>query len=422
MSGWDNSAKAQEPADSPQQANREPPGDPGGLLRVPRGVWALGIVSMFMDISSEMIHSLLPVFLVSVLGVSATALGLLEGLAEATVNIVKIFSGALSDWLGKRKVLAVMGYGMAALTKPLFPLANSFGLVFAARLIDRIGKGIRGAPRDALVADLTPEAVRGASYGLRQSLDTVGAFTGPLAAIGLMLAFHGDFRPVFWLAVIPAFVSVALLVLFVHEPPSPGKQLNRRPEFHWRELQRFPPSFWFVVAIGAVFTLARFSEAFLILRASGLGLGNNYIPLVLVVMNIVYAASSYPAGHLSDRVDRRVVLAAGGVALIVADVLLAMASGMVGLFAGICFWGLHMGFSQGLLAALVADAAPPERRGNAFGLFSLVSGVVLLAASVVAGRLWDRIGAPATFYAGASFASLGVLGLAIQLRSTRRAA
>jgi len=390
---------------------------------VPRSIWALGFVSLFMDISSEMIHSLLPVFLVSVLGVSATGLGLLEGVAEGTVNIVKIFSGALSDWLGKRKVLAVIGYGMAAFTKPLFPLANTFGLVFAARLIDRIGKGMRGAPRDALIADLTPEAVRGASYGLRQSLDTVGAFTGPLAAIGLMLAFHGDFRRVFWLAVIPAFVSVGLLITFVHEPTGSGKPLGlrikSRPEFRWRELQRFPRPFWFVVAIGAVFTLARFSEAFLILRASSLGLGNDYVPLVLVVMNIVYAASSYPAGHLSDRVDRRMVLAVGGVALIVADVLLAKASGMAGLIAGICFWGLHMGFSQGLLAALVADAAPAERRGNAFGLFSLVSGVVLLVASVVAGELWDRVGAPATFYAGASFAGLGVLGLLVQTKRER---
>ena len=373
-----------------------------------------------MDISSEMIHSLLPVFLVSVLGASATALGLLEGIAEGTVNVVKIFSGALSDWLGKRKALAVVGYGMAALTKPLFPLANSFSLVFLARLIDRIGKGVRGAPRDALVADLVPEGVRGASYGLRQSLDTIGAFIGPLVAICLMLAFKGDFRRVFWVAVLPAFVSVGLLVLFVHEPPDSVKPLKVRPQFHWRELQHVSSAFWFVVAIGAVFTLARFSEAFLILRASNLGLGNNYVPLVLVVMNAVYAASSYPAGRLSDRVDRRLVLAIGGVALIVADVLLATASGIIGLAAGISFWGLHMGFSQGLLAALVADAAPLDRRGIAFGFFSLVSGIVLLIASLVAGTLWDRLGAPATFYTGASFAGLGVLGLMLQLGITRR--
>lgn len=389
-----------------------------GLRSIPRGIWALGFVSMFMDVSSEMIHSLLPVFLVSVLGASATALGLLEGLAEGTVNVVKIFSGALSDWLGKRKALALIGYGMAALTKPLFPLANSFSLVFVARLIDRIGKGVRGAPRDALVADLAPQRVRGASYGLRQSLDTIGAFIGPLAAICLMLAFKGDFRRVFWVAVLPAFVAVGLLALYVHEPPDSKKPLKVRPQFRWWELQHFSPAFWFVVAIGAVFTLARFSEAFLVLRASNLGLGNNYVPLVLVVMNAVYAASSYPAGHLSDRMDRRLVLSIGGIALIVADVLLATATGIIGLAAGISFWGLHMGFGQGLLAALVADAAPIDRRGNAFGFFSLVSGIVLLIASLVAGALWDRIGAPATFYTGASFAALGVLGLLLQLRTT----
>jgi MFS family permease len=386
-----------------------------GFRSIPRDIWALGFVSMFMDISSEMIHSLLPVFLVSVLGVSATGLGLLEGVAEGTVNVIKIFSGALSDWLGKRKALAVVGYGMAALTKPLFPLANSFSLVFFARLVDRIGKGVRGAPRDALVADLAPERVRGAAYGLRQSLDTIGAFCGPLAAIGLMLAFKGEFRKVFWLAVLPAFVSVVLLVLSVHEPPDSQKPLRTRPGFRWQQLRQFSASFWFVVAIGAVFTLARFSEAFLVLRASNLGLGNPYVPLVLVAMNAVYAASSYPAGHISDRVDRRLVLAAGGIALIVADLFLATATGITGLAVGICFWGLHMGLSQGLMAALVADAAPADRRGNAFGVFSLASGIILLAASIVAGELWDRIGARATFFAGAIFALLGVLGLVSQI-------
>ncbi|HET8921859.1 MAG TPA: MFS transporter [Candidatus Acidoferrum sp.] len=254
---------------------------------------------------------------------------------------------------------------------------------------------------------MAPRQVRGASYGLRQSLDTTGAFAGPLAAICLMLAFKGNFRRVFWVAVAPACVSVGLLVFFVHEPPDSVKPLTVRPQFPWRELEHFSPAFWFVVVIGAVLTLARFSEAFLVLRASNLGLGNDYVPLVLVVMNAVYAASSYPAGHLSDHVDRRLVVAVGGIALIVADVLLATATGIVGLTAGISFWGLHMGFSQGLLAAMVADAAPLDRRGNAFGFFSLVSGIALLIASLVASALWDRIGAPATFYTGASFAGLG---------------
>jgi MFS family permease len=386
-----------------------------GLRSIPRSIWALGFVSMFMDISSEMIHSLLPVFIVSVLGVSASALGLLEGVAEGAVNVAKLFSGTLSDRLGKRKALALVGYGIAALTKPLFPLAGSFTVVFVARLVDRIGKGIRGAPRDALVADLTPVQVRGASYGLRQSLDTVGAFVGPLGAIGLMLAFEGSFRKVFWIAVLPAFISVALLAFFVHEPPDRLQPQNARPQLHWKELRYFSRGFWIVVAICGVFTLGRFSEAFLILRAKSVGLGNNSVPLVLVLMNAVYAASSYPAGHLSDRMDRRLLLVVGGIALIAADVALATANGTVGLATGISFWGLHMGFSQGLLAALVADAAPLERRGSAFGLFNLVNGLLLLVASIVAGVLWDRIGPAATFYAGGSFAVLGVVGLLLQV-------
>ena len=392
-----------------------------GLPSIPRSIWALGFVSMFMDISSEMIHGLLPVYIVSVLGASATALGLLEGVAEGAVSVAKIFSGVLSDWLGKRKALALIGYGIAALTKPLFPLANSFAVVFVARIMDRLGKGIRGAPRDALVADLAPVQVRGASYGLRQSLDTVGAFLGPLGAICLMLVFEGSFRKVFWIAVLPAFFSVGCLAIFVHEPPDSLKPQKLRPQVHWQELRYFSRSFWFVVVTSAVFTLARFSEAFLILRAKNVGLGNDYVPLVLVVMNAVYAASSYPAGHLSDRIDRRLMLAVGGTALVAADFALAIATGMAGLAAGISLWGLHMGFSQGLLAALVADAAPVERRGSAFGLFNLVSGVLMLVASVVAGALWDRIGPAATFYASASFAMLGVAGLLLQIGVTSKA-
>jgi len=385
--------------------------------KVPRNIWALGFVSLFMDVSSEMIHSLLPVFVVSILGVSVTAFGLLEGIAEATVNIIKIFSGALSDWSGKRKPLALAGYGIAALTKPLFPLANSFSTVFAARLLDRTGKGIREAPRDALVADLVPHEIRGASYGLRQSLDTIGAFVGPICAIALMLAFSGNFRQVFWVAVFPAFVSVAILAVGVQEPTISSTPNSARPRLHWHDLRNFSRAFWAIVIVGAVFTLARFSEAFLVLRANSLGLSNDYVPLVLVVMNVVYAASSYPAGHLSDRIDRRHVLAAGAVILIVADVVLARAAGFAWLAVGIALWGLHMGFTQGLLAALVADAAPADRRGTAFGLFNLLSGVVLLFASVLAGALWDHFGPSSIFYAGASFATLALMGIFMQLRT-----
>ncbi len=387
-----------------------------GLRAIPRGVWALGFVSLFMDVSSEMIHGLLPVFLVSILGSSPTALGVLEGVAESTVHVARMFSGALSDWLGRRKGLVLIGYGMAALTKPFFPLAGSYAVVFAVRLMDRVGKGVRGAPRDALVADLVPKELRGASYGLRQSLDTIGALSGPLLATLLMLASGGDIRLVFWIAVLPAFVSVALLALLVHEPSRQSGPREIHTPLHWQGLSRFSSAFWSVVAIGAVLTLARFSEAFLLLRASDLGLDNNYIPLVLVLMNVVYAASVYPAGWLSDRMDRRWILAAGAATLVVADVVLARTTGIAWLMVGIAMWGLHMGLSQGLLAALIADAAPAERRGTAFGLFSVVSGIALLASSVLAGKLWDRFGPPSTFYAGAGFAGAALLGLLLQIQ------
>ena len=384
---------------------------------IPGSVWALGFVSMFMDVSSEMIHSLLPIFLMSVLGAGATAVGVLEGVAEATVLVTKIFSGVLSDWLGKRKALALLGYGIAALTKPLFPLAGSYGVVFAARLIDRAGKGVRDAPRDALIADLVPERSRGASYGLRQSLDTLGAVGGPLAASFLMLTSGGSFRFVFWAAVPPALVSLAILALFVREPSASSRPPALRVRLGWSAFGGFPSAFWSVVAIGAILTLARSSEAFLVLRAAGLGVQNAYVPLVMVVMNIVYAASAYPAGRFSDRIDRRLMLAVSAAMLVAADVLLAAATGVAWLIGGIALWGLSLGLSQGLLAALVASAAPAERRGTSFGLFNLVSGIALLVSSTLAGELWDRVGAPAAFYTSAGFAGFALLGLLQHIRA-----
>jgi MFS family permease len=353
-----------------------------------------------------MIHGLLPVFLVGSLGVSAATLGLIEGVAESTAAITKLFSGMLSDRLGRRKPLALLGYGMAALTKPLFPLADSALTVFTARFIDRIGKGIRGAPRDALVADLTPPEHRGAAFGLRQTLDTVGAFIGPLLAIGLMMAFHDRLRQVLWFATIPAFIAVAILALGVHEPAhSAGHRAGKNPlaQFRW---DAFPPSFWRLVLIAVLFTLTRFSEAFVVLRAVGTGLPDHFAPLALVAMNLVYLASAYPAGVLSDRWPRHRLLVAGCIVMIAADGLLAFGSGLPAIFAGIALWGFHLGLTEGLLAAMTADAAPPEWRGTAFGVINLVRGVMLLVASVLAGVLWTAFGAQVTFLAGAGFAAL----------------
>ncbi len=365
---------------------------------------------MFMDISSEMIHSLLPVFLVTVLGASATTVGLIEGIGEATASISKLFSGWISDRVGRRKMLTVIGYGLGALSKPLFALAPTAAWVLGARFSDRLGKGIRGAPRDALVADLVPSTLRGAAYGLRQSLDTVGAFAGPLIALALMAAFGGDFRLVFWLAVIPGLFAVAILVLGVREPVRAKSDGESRAPIRWTELGRLRGSFWVVVAVGAILTLARFSEAFLILRAQNLGLANALVPLVLVAMNVVYAVSAYPMGALSDRLDRRLMLAAGFAVLIIADLILAFAPNVWIVMLGVGFWGLHMGMTQGLLAALVADTAPVQLRGTGFGLFNLASGIALLLASLIAGVLWEEVGPSATFLAGAGFTSLGLIG------------
>jgi len=383
--------------------------------RIPRTVWALGAVSMLMDISSEMIHALLPVFMVSVLGAGALAVGLVEGIGEATASIVKLFSGALSDRLGKRKLLVALGYGLGALSKPLFALAPTVGWVLAARFSDRVGKGIRGAPRDALIADVTPAEQRGAAFGLRQALDTVGALAGPLLAIGLLALFAGDMRAVFWCALVPGSAAVAVLILFVREPghAQPAEKIPpmKRPRLRWHDLAALGRPFWAVTLLGVVFTLARFSEAFLVLRAQGAGLALAWVPLVLVIMNAVYSVTAYPAGAYSDRVDRRIVLAAGLAVLIAADLVLALATGVYAVFAGIALWGLHLGLTQGLLAALVADTAPPARRATAFGWFNLVAGVALLLASLIAGALWQWAGPAATFYAGAIFAALALAGL-----------
>ena len=377
--------------------------------RLPPAIWALGFVSLLMDISSEMIHSLLPVFMVTVLGTSMWAVGLIEGFAEATALIVKVFSGVLSDYWGKRKPLALLGYGLGAASKPLFALASTTGMVLAARLIDRVGKGIRGAPRDALVADLAPPGMRGAAFGLRQSLDTVGAFLGPLLAMGLMLLWANDFRAIFWVAMLPGFLAVALLLVGVKEP-APAVQPPRRNPISRANLRRLSAPYWRVVAIGAVFTLARFSEAFLLLRALQGGLPAAYTPLVLIGMNVVYAVGAYPFGKLSDRVSHSALLAAGLAVLISADIVLACGSDWRFVWPGVALWGLHMAMTQGLLAAMVTNAAPADLRGTGFGFFNLVSGVAMLLASTLAGVLWDRLGAPATFATGALF-SLAALAL-----------
>ncbi|HYQ99865.1 MAG TPA: MFS transporter [Casimicrobiaceae bacterium] len=391
-----------------------------GLAAIPRGVWVLGAVSLCMDTSSELVHSLLPLYLAVGLGASTLAIGVIEGVAEATALVVKVFSGVLSDAFRRRKPLLVAGYGLAAVTKLVFPLAPSFAWVVGARFADRVGKGIRGAPRDALLADLTPQDVRGASFGLRQTLDTVGAVGGPLLAIVAMAAFAGDFRTAFWVAVVPAFLAVALLVGGISEPARGGAAAEGgKPALGLAAVKRLGRSYAIVVAIAAVLTLARFSEAFLVLRARDAGLSLGESPWVMVVMSLVFSLSAYPAGAAADRGHGPKLLSAGLLALVLADLVLANAASGSIVLAGAGLWGLHMGLTQGLLAALVAAAAPEDLRGTAFGVYNLVCGLALLAASALAGWLWDAFGPAVTFYAGAAFTVVAWVGF---LRHGRKAA
>ena len=383
------------------------------LSRIPASVWVLGFVSLLMDVSSEMIHSLLPLYMVTVLGISALMVGVIEGVAESTALLVKVFSGALSDYLGKRKGLAVFGYALGALTKPMFALASTAGMVLAARFLDRVGKGIRGAPRDALIADITPAAIRGAAFGLRQALDTVGAFLGPLIGVGLMLLWANDFRAVFWVAVIPGLLAVALLLFGVREPKKLEAHQPVNP-IRRENLIRLGTAYWWVVGIGAMFTLARFSEAFLVLRAAQGGIPVALVPLVMVAMNVIYAALAYPFGRLSDNTSHTRLLVLGLVVLVAADLVLATNEHWTTVLLGVALWGVHLGITQGLLARMVADTTPADLRGTAYGFFNLVSGMAMLVASVLAGLLWDRLGASFTFYAGAGFCVLTLVGLLLR--------
>ena len=390
---------------------------PPDTAAIPKSIWILGFVSLLMDISSEMIHSLLPLFLVTGLGASALTVGTIEGLGQSTALIIKVFSGTLSDYLGQRKRVVLFGYAMGAATKPVFALASGIGMIFCVKIVDRIAKGIRSAPRDALIADLTPKTLLGSAFGLRQSLDTVGAILGPLIAVGLMLLWANDFRAVFWIAVIPGVLAVLLFAIGIKEPVHPTHVARGRFNPITRaNLKRMSVPFWWVTAIGGIFTLARFSEAFLVLRAEQTGIALALVPLVMVVMNLIYASTAFPFGKLSDTMSHRNLLTIGLIILFAADLVLANSTHWSGVLAGVALWGVHMGITQGLLATMVASTAPEDLRGTAFGFFNLVSGLAMLTASIMAGFLWDQIGAASTFYAGAIFC---VIALALLVTRPR---
>lgn len=386
-------------------------------LRLPLVIWALGFGSLLMDTSSELVHALSPVLLVNMLGASVVAVGMIEGVAEGTAAVTKVFAGALSDYFRRRKTLIVLGYALAALAKPLFPLATSAWLVFAARFIDRMSKGIRDAPRDALVADITSQTQRGAAYGLRQALDSIGAVLGPILAVLLMLSFSGGLRAAMWVAVIPAVLAVLVVALLVREPEQ--KQATTREPPDWGKARELPARYWLIVAVGAIFTAARFSDSFLVLRARDIGLSASYAPMIMVVLSCAYAAGSYPAGAASDRISARSLLLVGLSFLIGADLVLGLGHSIVPVFAGGALWGVHLALTQGVFAKIVADFVPVDLRGTGFGIFDLARGVGFVIANVVAGWWWRTSGPPAAFFSAAAFATIAAIGLTAATRQRR---
>jgi MFS family permease len=381
---------------------------------LPRNVWFLGFVSLLADVNSKMIQSILPLFLVSVLGTNLVTVGLIEGIAESTASVLKVFSGALSDYYGRRKELAVLGYGLSTLVTPLFALSISPAWVLVARFADRVGKGIRVAPRNSLVADVTPAAQRGAAYGLRQSLDTIGAFLGPLIAAMLLFLSAQNFRLVFWCAVVPGVFAIALLVFGVKEPPRTS-QAKRNP-LHWSALKSLSRNYWILVIVALLFNLGNSSDAFLLLRAQQVGISAPLIPLSFVVMNITYGLSAYPIGALSDRIGRLGLLISGFTLFALVYLGLALAQAPWQIWLLFALYGLYLGKTQGLLLALVADQVPTDLRGTAFGLINLVTGMALLPASLLAGVLWQKIGYQATFMLGSVSAIAAILVLVMTFR------
>jgi len=382
--------------------------------RLSPNVALLGCVSMLTAMSTAMIQGLLPVFLVRVLGASMASVGLIEGLAEAANSFIKIFSGATSDWIGRRKPLVVFGYALSATVKTLFPIAETVPTVLAARVIDRLGKGIRDAPRDAFLADITVPEIRGSGFGLRLALAIAGFVFGPLIAVALMRLSGNDFRLVFWIALAPAYLSIVVLLLAVKELPFAVDAGERRFSIQGKDLAALPARFWWVIAIAGLLALARFSQAFIVLKADDVGLEAAFLPIMLAVMYLVYSMTAYPFGVLADYVDRRLQLGIGAVVLIGADVILATAGDIWWTVLGAALWGLQMGVTQGLLGATVADAAPDHLRGVAFGFYDVANGVAALGASAGAGMLWTVAGPAAAFGTGAFIAAAATLMLMLR--------
>jgi MFS family permease len=388
--------------------------DPPRPKRLSPNVAALGFVSLLTAISSAMIYGLLPVFLVKVLGVNVASVGLIEGMAESANSLIKIVSGTASDRIGRRMPLVIFGYTLSAVVKTLFPLAGAASTVLAARVLDRLGKGIRDAPRDAFLTDMTAPGLRGTSFGLRLALAIAGFVFGPFFAVGLMRLSGDDFRLVFWIALIPAFLSIIVLILAVKEMPFNHQPGGRGLRFQRGDLNALPVAFWWAIVIASLLSLARFSPAFLVLKAHATGVDAAYVPMILGLMYFVYSVTAYPFGVLADRFDRRLQLGIGTLILVGADAVLAHAQTIWGAAFGAALWGLQMGVTQPVIGAIVADAAPERLRGAAFGIYDLTIGLAAFAASSGAGILWSISGPGTAFGVSASIASGVALMLLLQ--------
>ncbi|MBI5682857.1 MAG: MFS transporter [Deltaproteobacteria bacterium] len=370
-----------------------------------------------MDISSEMIYPLVPLFLATILGTTKTTIGIIEGVAESTASILKVFSGYLSDKLGRRKLLMGLGYGVSVLSRPIMGLSVSWSQVLAARFIDRLGKGIRTAPRDAIIADSVETNNLGKAFGFHRAMDTVGAVIGPAIAFFLLLIFSNNFRLIFWLSMIPGLIAVALIIFFITEKRKSRDELAKLPKL---TIKDFDGNFRHYMIVIALFSIGNTSDAFLILRAENLGVDKEYIPVVYLLFNLVYSMSSMPLGILADKIGFRKTIILSFILYAAVYLGFGLADSAYHVLFLFCIYGVFKGMSEGTQRAYLATLSPPERKATAFGIYHMVVGFALLPASIIGGFLWDRIGPHATFFYGALTGILSAVLFIVLIRNRRQ--
>jgi MFS family permease len=368
-----------------------------------RNIFFTGVVSFFMDFSSEMVYPLVPIFLSSVLGVQKSVIGLIEGIAESTASLLKVFSGWLSDRLGHRKWLMVIGYGISTLSRPLVATAPNWGQVLASRFMDRFGKGIRNAPRDALIAESCEDLRLGRSFGFHRGMDTLGAVVGPAVAFGLLTYFNGQYRLVFWLSMIPGALAVLTIIFFIREIRVCPILEAERPKLGWKS---FSGSYKFFIVVATLFSLGNSSDVFLILRAQNVGVPVAVIPLVYLTYNVIYSLGALPAGILSDRIGPKPIIFLAFIFFGFIYLGFAKASQPSHIWWLFIFYGIFMAMTEGVQKAFLTTLIPKEFKATGFGLYNTLIGLAVLPASLIAGILWDRLGPQATFLYGTATAWL----------------